>query len=67
MEILTIKQLAERLKVDYAAASGFLNVLIAKGLAKEAGQAPIPEGVKQKGKRPYVYEMQTQVSFSLTV
>lgn len=45
----SIKQLAERLKVEYASAAGLVKVLVELGLARETGKEVKEEGKRGKG------------------
>lgn len=60
---VTAKQLAEKLKVDYVAASSLIKVMLSRGAAKEVDSIKSPSG---KGKPSRVYELPPQWTLDLS-
>ena len=61
-KILTIKQLSEVMKCDYAVASSLVKIMVAQGACKATGKASV-DG--QKGKPSTTYEVPSSFSLSL--
>jgi hypothetical protein len=65
--VTTIEHLSKELSVTLAEATGFIKTMEACGMAKKVGTLPAPEGLKKKGKRAAVYEVQKNVEiFTMT-
>jgi hypothetical protein len=61
-KILTINQLSEALKCDYAVASSLVKIMVAQGVCKTAGKVAV-EG--KKGKPSTLYDVPATFSLSL--